>query len=795
MKISYKWLKEYIDFDLTPLELQDKMTFSGIEVEAVEETGDFLKQFKVAKIISKEAHENAEKLSVCQVNDGNETFQVVCGAPNCALDQKIAFAPVGTKFDDFVIKKAKLRGVQSFGMICSEKEMGISENHDGIMVLDNDAPVGSDLADYLNLNDTIFDVEITPNRPDLLGMIGVARDLSAQLNLQIKLPINDVSFVSEEESNNLTIDNQTEEKCLRYSARLIKNVTIKESPEWLKNRLIALGLRPINNIVDITNFVMFEFGHPLHAFDYKKIDQQKIIIRKAKNGEKIDALDNNSYELNSEDLVIADANKPIAIAGVIGGANSEITSQTTDVVLEVANFLYSSVRKTSGRLKIFTDSAYRFERGLTSETIAMISNRATQLILDIAGGELDPHIWDSYPNKEENKLVEIRTQKVRDFLTIDIDSNQIKKYLEALGLKTVSSNEEKQIFEIPFFRNDLTREIDLIEEIIRLHGYNNVAPKMKLQKIMKKKSFYLRRKIQDFMVSKGFYEVVNWPFSDPNDLDKLEIPADSELRNTVTIKNPIGIRYSIMQTILLPNLLSNLKNNKNYGFEDQKLFELTKTFFKSDKLAKENFSICCVLTGKNNSAHWNRQSNEIDFFDVKGLIEDLLDATNIQETIFKPSELSFLQSGISADVFSRKNRLGYLGKIDKKIAEKFDIDIDAFMFSLDIKSLLDSINYEFDEFIDLPKIPAVKRDLSFIISDSYSYDEIVDEIYKADKTLIKNVTIFDEFKGKNIENGFRSLSFSFFIGANTKTLTDKKLNKVVDKVINRLKFKFEIEMR
>ncbi|RLC54038.1 MAG: phenylalanine--tRNA ligase subunit beta, partial [Candidatus Cloacimonadota bacterium] len=474
MKISYNWLKRYIDLKLSPEELKDKMTFAGIEVEAIEELGRDLRQIKIAQVVKFEQHPNAEKLSVCQVDDGAQTLQVICGAPNCKNDIKVAFAGIGTQIQDFKIKKAKLRGEVSFGMLCSEDELGISNDHDGIMILPEDAPIGTDLASYLGIEDTCYDVEITPNRPDLLGIIGVARDLSALLKLPLNLPESKLNESNEPIEKHLSLENEVPELCTRYTARIIKNVEIKDSPDWLKKALISVGLRPINNVVDITNFVMMEFGHPLHAFDYSLINGKKIIVRKAKENEEFPALDEVTYKLKKNDIVIADEKRAIALAGVIGGENSHITSTTKDIVIEAANFLYSSIRKTAGRMKISTDSSYRFERDITDEVAELASIRACEFILDIAGGKLLKGKLDSFPSPKELRKVSIRPSRVKKVLSIEITSKQIKEYLTALGLNFKKEVEDSLEFEIPYNRKDLTREIDLIEEVIRLNGYNNV---------------------------------------------------------------------------------------------------------------------------------------------------------------------------------------------------------------------------------------------------------------------------------------------------------------------------------
>jgi phenylalanyl-tRNA synthetase beta chain len=796
MKISYNWLKEYIDLKLSPQELEEKLTFAGIEVEAVEKIGAELEQIKIAEILEKEVHPGSDHLSVCQVNDGSETVQVICGAPNCAAGQKIAFAPIGAEIGEFKIKKVKLRGVESFGMICSEKELGISDNHDGIMILPENAPLGKSLASFLETDDMAYDVEITPNRPDLLGMFGVARDISAMLNIPLKLP--EIHFTESDEpiEDNLSLENVAPKLCTRYTARMIKGVTVKESPEWMKKHLISVGLRPINNVVDVTNFVMMEFGHPLHAFDYHLIDDQKIVVRRAKIDEQFPALDEETYTLQESDLVIADNHKAIALAGIIGGENSHITESTKDIVIEAANFLYSSIRKTAGRLKIATDSCYRFERDISDEKAELASRRATQLILELAGGKLMKGVLDSYPNPAPEKVVSIRPSRVKHLLTIDISNQQIKDYLTALGLIFKSESDDKLDFSIPPYRKDLVREIDLIEEVMRLHGYNNVKTYLKIQNIMNRETFYARRKVADTLVNHGFSEVKNWNFADPEDLDKLNIPENDERRQNAVLKNPLGNRFSIMRPMLLPHLLSNALFNLNHGQKDLKLFEMSKVFFRYDeKLATEKVHVSGLLTGKIYPTYWKENDEEIDFFDVKGIVEDILEKLLISKYEITKSSEPYFQPGLGADVLFRKRKIAVLGKIDPKILEKFDIEENVYSFDIDLETIFALQSISDPVYSDIPKFPPVLRDLSFIISREHSYADIRKTITQVNPGIIKRVELFDEYTGKNIQSGFRSLTFSIVFSSDTKTLTDKIINKNLQKVIAKLKNDFSIEMR
>ncbi|MDA3813390.1 MAG: phenylalanine--tRNA ligase subunit beta [Candidatus Cloacimonetes bacterium] len=796
MKISYNWLKRYVVLKLSPEELKNKMTFAGIEVEAVEELGSELRQIKIAQVVKFEQHPNAEKLSVCQVDVGTETVQVICGAPNCKNNIKVAFAGIGTQIQDFKIKKAKLRGEVSFGMLCSENELGISDDHDGIMILPKDAQIGTDLASYLGINDTCYDVEITPNRPDLLGIIGVARDISALLKLPLTLPESKLNESNEPISNHLSLENKVPELCTRYTARIIKNIEIKESPNWLKKQIISVGLRPINNVVDITNYVMMELGHPLHAFDYSLINGKKIIVRKAKENEEFPALDEVTYKLKIDDIIIADKKRAIALAGVIGGENSHITPKTKDIVIEAANFLYSSIRKTAGRMKISTDSSYRFERDITDENAELASVRACELILEIAGGELLKGKLDSFPTKKELKKVSIRPSRVKKILAIEISSKQIVEYLTALGLNIITETEDNLEFEIPYYRKDLTREIDLIEEVIRINGYNNVPTLTKPQNIMNKPVFYAFRKLEDTLVNYGFSEVINWNFGDPNNLDKFNIKKEDLRRNFAELKNPLGESFSIMRSMLLPGHLKKALYNIHHGQKNIRIFELKKVFTRKDeKLATEKLHLSGILSGELDPAYWKSNTQQIDFHDVKGIMEDIIAELKVENGDFQTSDEPFYQPGMGASIISDETIIASFGKIDPKVAAKYEIDIPLFAFDVDLDAIITMDLFHDQIFENIPKYPPVLRDISIVISKEHKFADIIDTIQKIGKNNISKVVLFDEFAGKNIKDGFHSLTFSLVFSSATKTLTDEYINNILKKVIKSLKNSYNAGMR
>ena len=830
MKISHNWLKELIEIDFSPLCLMNKLTFSGIEVETVISKGAHLDQIKIAEIVDKRRHPEAEKLSICMVYDGENTHQVVCGAPNCAIGQKIAFAPVGAAVLGQKLKKVKLRGVESNGMICSEKELGISDEHDGILVLPREAPTGGSFADFSGKADTIFDLEITPNRPDLLGLLGIARDLAAQMGLKsVNVPYSaETSSINTELSSldGFSVELREPLACTRYIATRIKNVKVKSSPAWLIEKLVSVDIKPINNIVDITNYVMYLYGHPLHAFDEKHVFGNKIVVRKSFPGEKFPALDHNSYELTGNELVIADVEKAIALAGIIGGTNSHITDDTTDIVLEAACFDSSLTRQTSRHLKIFTDSAYRFERGMVESTCLDVAQYATKLILEIAGGKVIDAPIDEYPAPRKQKVVGLRLQRVKKMLSIDIPVETIKGYLKRLGLEEVSydstyatdvsrectcsppfvpDSSEELFFKIPDFRTDLVKEVDLIEEIIRLHGFDNIVSSPTPAEIMNMDIFNTKRGIKNVLVNSGFYEAMNISFLDPVMLDMLNLAVDDSRRKTVKIINPQGESYSILRSTLLPGLLKNVLLNLNHGAEYIKLFELNKVFtehlsdssaYASESAVSEKWRLTGVVSGRWHSTYWKDRFENVSFYDVKGMFDgSFFGAIGIKEIEIVPSSEPFYLPNSSLFMMHKKNILGSLGKLDKKVLLEFGIECDVYAFDFDLDTIFRLADFQYRKFVELPKYPMVQRDISFIISEEYLIKDVIKTILEVNHKIIKQVLPFDQYKGKQIAEGFRSLSINISLLSEIKTLTDAQIKTIMDLIIERLQKKYKIEMR
>jgi len=810
MNISYKWLKEYLKLNLSVEALTDRLTFSGIEVEAIHRIGELLSHIIIAKITELQKHPNADKLSLCTVYNGLKNLQVVCGAPNCAPGQIVALAPIGTVIGELTIKEAKIRGVNSQGMLCSERELGLSESHDGILILPPTAPIGERLATYLDATDTIFEVEITPNRPDLLGIKGIARDLSAQLDLQLhektypalkKVPTN----------SDFTIKIAEPTLCTRYTAVRITGVHVAPSPEWLQNKLKAADIKPINNIVDITNYVMYELGHPLHAFDAKKVSQNKIIVRKSTPGECFAALNHHEYELTGDELVIADAEKPMALAGVIGGVNSQITPDTTDIVLEAACFDCHCIRRTSHALKIYTDSSYRFERGMADDTCTEIAAMATDLILKIAGGRMIDGLIDCYPKPAPQTVIKLRPQRVRHLLSIEIDNHTLINYLKNLGLQFLSTGDddnhpESLLFAIPPTRPDLTREIDLIEELIRLHGFHTVPPLPTPTLFMNHDIHRAKRHIKNLLVSSGYFEAINLSFTDPATLDMLQLPPDDDRRHQVKLINPQASSFSVLRSTLIPQLLKNMLLNINHGIDDIKLFEMNKVYTPSDTVnhkiyADEIHRLTGVTTGRFMPTFWKEKPQPTNFYDIKGVVEQIFTYLAIPDITLVPADepYFFPNCGFYLRKFPKNTQdyicFGTIGTLDPKVLKAFDIDREVFLFDLNLDTLLSHADFTPKRYTDLPKYPTVYRDLSFIISDQHQMSDIIQTVLKVEPNIIKNVAVFDEFKGKQIPAGFRSISINISLCDQIKTLTDEQIKSIMDRVYDALKQRFSVELR
>lgn len=797
MNITLNWLKSYIDFDFSAEELADRLTMLGIEVEAIKELGTALNGVVVGKVTTISPHPNADKLVVCQVDIGEQApLQIVCGAPNVREGMLAPVATIGTDLPTGIsIKRAKLRGEESQGMLCSEKELGISDDADGLMDLPADTSIGTGFTDALGLDDTVFELEITPNRPDCLSLIGVAREIRAETGNEIKFPkINiqeDDTDISEITS--VTIDDP--ELCPRYAARVIRGVKIGDSPTWLKQRLESVGIGVINNIVDITNFVLMEYGQPLHAFDCNKLGEHRIVVRRAEQSEIITTLDEEERKLTPEMLVIADATKPVALAGIMGGYETEITDTTTEVLLESANFDPSSVRATAKALGMNTEASYRFERGVDPETVIPAIDRATQLILELAGGTVCEGTIDVYPGKCELLQIELRTERVNFILGTDLEAAEIREILLRLGfgIETLQQDDSTYQVTVPTFRRDITREIDLIEEIARVHGYDNIPTTLPKGDIPIPKTNTLvevQRRMKKYLLSSGMMEAINYSFCHPNSFDKIRIPDDSTLRRPLELQNPLSPEMSVLRTTLLPSLLVNAQHNHNHQIDNIALFEISTVFLNS----KEPARIAGILAGEIGGGVYGNPYHPPDFFDIKGIVEGALETCGITDWTFAITDEPTFHPGRNAEVLLDNQRIGILGEAHPEVLENYELPYKAYLFELDLEKIADAADFS-KRFEPIPIYPSVLRDLAIVVDQDMQSDKPIEIIYSTGGSLVESVRLFDVYIGDQVKDGMKSLAYTITYHSATETLTDKEVNDLHDKVVKRLNEELGAELR
>lgn len=796
MLISLNWLKEYVDINENIEELEEALTMIGQEVESIEIQGEHLDKVYVGQVVEYGKHPDSDKLSLLKVDIAKgEPLQIICGAPNHKLGDKVAVATEGAVLPgNFKIKKAKVRGVESFGMLASEAELGIGEDGDGIIILPEDAPLGVLLKDYMKINDTIFELEITPNRPDCLSHIGIAREIAAYYKRKLKYPISKINTISEETSNLINVEISAKDKSKRYTTRIIKNIKIAESPEWLKRNLKAIGLKPINNIVDVTNFVMMEYNHPMHAFDLGKLSGNKIFVRDAAEGEKIITLDGEERTLVEGELVIADSEKAIAIAGVMGGENSEIDDNTKDIVLEVAHFDPNLVRRTSKRLGLSSDSSYRFERGVDVEDAETVLNRAASLIQELAGGEATNGIVDKYHQKYEKREIILDVKRLSKFVGKELQADTVGNILTSLNIELISLVDGIMTVCPPSYRDDLTRPADLYEEVVRMYGFNNIEPKMPVENIKGGKVYPETEAIDNnkkLLVSLGLQEVINYSFVPKNALKNIKVEAE-----TVEISNPISEEMVVMRPTLIYSLLSNIRDNFNRNQFDLNLFEVSRTFTKNqdETLENEEVKIAIAIAGKAEKELWNVKPADYDFYDLKGYVEEFLFNSGLERYQLERSKNQSFHPGRSVDIKMGRDTLGTFGEIHPDVAENMDIKKHrAYLAEIDMNKLnkysKKGIKYE-----SIVKFPAVERDLAIVLNKDVLVGNMLDNIKRSSK-LIEKVELFDVYQGSNIEENKKSVAINIVLRSKTGTLEDSEIKNTIDKILSNINKKFGGEIR
>ncbi len=802
MLISYNWLKKYVPIKEPFEKVVERLIHAGVEVANVKHLGKDINGVIVAELLSVEKHPQADRLSITKVNTGKETLQVVCGAKNIAPGQKVPLAKVGAILPgNFEIKEAKIRGVESFGMLCSAKELGLAEDAEGILILPPDTPIGGNILEALGLPDALFELEITPNRADLLSHLGVAREIGAIFQKPVTSPsVKKLKESSRAISKLAKVTIDAKDLCHLYTCRVIEGVKVGPSPKWLSQTLEKLGQRSINNIVDITNYVLLETGQPLHAFDLKQIHGSQIIVRKTKPGEKIPLLDNTERELKEEMLVIADAGRPVALAGIMGGSNSQVTDQTQSILLESALFLPGSVRKTARQLGISTDSSYRFERGVDPTGVLKALDRATALILEVAGGQLAKGVGVVSTQNLKPLKISFRPSRANALLGTQIAPKAQIQILKGLGCKIKGTPSSKTLtIEGPSYRLDLTREIDLIEEIARLSGYEHipvVAPHIPSDLTPIESNIPFEKEIRFILHQAGFYEAVNSSFLPSTYPQKLKLAPDHPLQHFQEVANPIADDQRVLRPTLLPSLLANVQLNLAHQQESVALYELNKVFSPvTGGTPSEKTQLAALFAGKL-PGEWHDQERKSDFYDIKGLVETLVGHLRLLGLQWKfgqcPAPYQQIQS------FQVRNGSGKLllwgGAINPKALKEYDISVPCFGLELEMEALIQTARGA-KSYRPLPKFPSAWRDIALVVPDGVTSLQVAGAIQEIGGPELVNIHLFDLYRGTNLTTGTRSLAYRLHFLDENRTLTDQEVTDRVSKIVDHLKTRYTIVLR
>ncbi len=820
MNISYNWLKDYLDFDLSPQATADALTSIGLEVEGVNEIQTIkggLEGLVIGEVLTCTPHPNSDHLHLTTVDVGKDApLNIVCGAPNVAAGQKVVVATVGTTLylgdDELKIKRSKIRGEESLGMICSEVEIGVGTASDGIIELPESAKTGMPAKEYYNVqSDYLLEVDITPNRVDGTSHFGVARDLAAYLHqagVSFKLNKPDVdNFKIDKEEGGIDVEIENSEACPRYSGLTIRNVKVEESPDWLKNRLLVIDIRPINNIVDITNFVLHELGQPLHAFDVKKIKGGKVVVRTAKQDTPFTTLDEQERKLDERDLMICNTEEPMCIAGVFGGLDAGVTEITTDVFLESAYFNPTWVRKTARRHTLNTDSSFRFERGLDPNNTLYALKRAALLIQEIAGGTIEGAIRDIYPVEIPQPKVELNLNKVNSLIGKEIDKETIKSILNNLDITVKSETDDVLHLSIPTYRVDVLRDVDVIEEVLRIYGYNNIEINDSLKSNLSNKTetdrkHELQTLISEQLTAHGFNEIMN------NSLTEKAYYETSEaypVQNNVNLLNPLSNELNMMRQTLLYGGLENIIHNINRKHANLNLYEFGNCYFydadkvnANDTVAQyiEETHLGIWICGTRNSKNWAAAETHSTAYELKAHVENILLRLGLNDNkqlVHTPFSNELFASGMT--IGTRQQQLVNWGVIDKKVLKKFDIDTDVYFAEFNWDALMRVTRKHNVLFSELPKFPSVKRDLALLLDKNITFAEIEKIAFNSEKKLLREVTLFDVYEGKNLPEGKKSYAVNFILQDYEKTLDDKRIDKIMTKIQKNLEKQLGAQLR
>lgn len=800
MKISYNWLKTYIDFPYSPEELSKKLTMAGLEVEEMKFLGENLEEIIVGKVLEVKEHPNADKLVICNVDIGKEELQLITGAPNVKEGIIVPVAKSGVILPTGLeIEESKLRGKVSEGMICSKDELGlVEERQSGIMVLDNELEVGNKFINEYGLNDYVYKLDLTPNYARCLGMLGIAREIKAMLDeeKEVKFPEIDIKETGENIKDYVNIEVDDKDLCPRYTGRIIKDVTIKDSPKWMQNRLKAAGIRPINNIVDITNYVLLEYNQPLHAFDYDKIAQDTVIVRRANAGEDLVTLDDEKRDLNEDTLLITDEEKILGLAGVMGGKVSEVSEETKNIFLESAYFDPLNIRKTSSDFGIHSEASHRFEREIDIERVVEASNRAAYLMQEYADGKIVKGIIDKYPEPYQEKVIELESERVNKILGLSLSNDQIKNMLKSLEFSVeIYKNSGLLKVKVPSYRTDVEQKADLIEEVARMYGYNNIpitTPERRQQGHRTEKQ-KVQIKIKDILTAGGLNEIKTFSLMDKKEYDKLQIKNEDNLRNWVKIKNPLNKAFEIMRTTLIPGTVEVLSNNNKRQLSKMAVFEIGRIYKntgKNERPFEEK-----MITGGSMGVDiksWNNSAP--DFFYLKGVLEELFQRLNI-EVQYEKAEKNFLHPGRTALIKSGKDKIGIIGELSYEVIDEYDLVEGTTVFELNFDKMMKKIKEKKNNYKPLPKFPAVNRDLAIVLDKDVPVSEIEKNMKEAGGSLLEDIDLFDLYEGDQISAGKKSLAFNLKFRSNERTLRDEEVNEVFNNILDALTKEVGAEIR
>ncbi len=805
MKISLNWLKEYVEIPWSVPELAERLTGAGLEVEGVTDQAETFRGFVVGNVVGWRKHPKADRLSVCIVDVGREKLQIVCGAPNVAEGQKVAVGLVGATVPHdqhdpdgkpFVLGSVTLRGVQSHGMICSEKELGLGEDGDEILVLDPAAQTGVPLAEYLSADDVILDIAITPNRADCLSHVGVARDIAALTGRRISIPASRIAETTPAARSIASLSIEDPDLCPRYAARVLSGISLQPSPEWMQTRLRAVGMRPLNIVVDVTNYVMLELGQPLHAFDLDTVEGEKIVVRRAGKDEAFTTLDGKERRLTKDTLMICDAVRPIAVAGVMGGLNSEIGPSTTRVLLESATFAPSGIRKTARSFGLSTEASYRFERGVDPELPVRAADRAAALLQSLCGAVVHKGTLDAYPGKRKRKPIRLRVQRTNEILGTAIPAGAMKKYLQRLGCTVGTAASGVYPVTAPSYRVDISQEIDLVEEVARVHGYDNIETLTKaaidfsVRATVEKPGDVIR----SIMTGFGY-----------NEIRTLSLQKESTARlvsdKPVRVLNPVSTEMQTLRPSLVPGALEVVRSNMHRSRQTLRLFEIGSVFsaarggqIREWDDVREEERLLIVQTGLRRPPAFDSGSPPADIFDLKGDVETLLKRLHLDKLRFIPYDARNTLTEQSISVEINGESAGWLGKVRSDIARQFDIDSAVMVCELAVQRLGDGLSVD-RQYMEVPRYPAVQRDLAFVVAGSITHATLEGTIREAAGELLESVELFDTYAGEQVGAGSKSLAYSLVFRSRTGTLKDADVDAVIARIVEQAAAHHAAELR